>query len=358
MIGYMLLALTSLFYAGLVALNISKPSTTGSNAMGYGLGMAFLGMGLAISSLLLTLNIGGKGGFNWVANQAPNRTLLVGLGWLTMVIASFACALFKWEWHEGEFPQYLRWLSLQNAFIWMPLLMLIPYFFLLDAESKMGVSAHVYKWPLLAGFIVASVVCSGLLFGWVKASARKQAATIERRLNEGDQLKKEHLDFIESQKPEDSILNILALTGRFHDDEVRTAAIAKVKSHPDWEAQLLTLLENKYYHTEVYTFIGGNKVEHPELFLKPLNHSILRLATEVQNRIKGSNDLQERHFDHFSINRLLRAIDEQFSGKGMDFRPAVVQLQVALRTTPPERFKNVRFTVTPTVDNWLKKHSK
>jgi hypothetical protein len=110
------------------------------------------------------------------------------------------------------------------------------------------------------------------------------------------------------------------------------------------------------YHTETYTFLDGNKVEHPEKFLDPLNHSILRLAVEVRKDIKEANNLQDWYFDHFGIERLLRAIDEQFADKGLDFRPAVVQLQQALQTPPPERFKNVRFAITPIVNEWLKKH--
>ncbi|MEZ4901255.1 MAG: hypothetical protein R2822_05575 [Spirosomataceae bacterium] len=358
MLGYVLLALTFLFYIGLVALHLSEPSTGGDNAMGYGLGLAFVGLGLAISSLLVTIHIAGKGGFDWIPNQVFNRTLLVGLGWLMLIVASFACAVFRWEWHEDDFPQYLRWVSLQNAFVWLPLLMIVPYFFLLDSVSKMGVSAPVYQWPLMVGFTISSIICGGLLWGWAKTSAKEQAATVERQLNKDEQLRKQHLDFIASQQPTDPIVNILALTGRFHDDEVRNAAVAKVKSHPDWEAQLLQLLENDYYDTEVYTFMDGNKVEHPELFLQPLNRSILRLATKVRNHIKDSNDLQEWHFESYNIERLLRAIDGQFAEKSMDFLPAVVQLQTALKTTPPERFKGIRFVVTPIVDRWVKSHQK
>ena len=79
----------------------------GENAMGYGLGLGFFGLSFAVSSLILTLCVGWKGGFNWVS-ESGTRYLIVGLGWLCMTVATFACAAFKWEWH-GEFPQFLRW---------------------------------------------------------------------------------------------------------------------------------------------------------------------------------------------------------------------------------------------------------
>jgi hypothetical protein len=43
---------------------------------------------------------------------------------------------------------------------------------------------------------------------------------------------------------------------------------------------------------------------------------------------------------------------------GVDFYPAVVKLQQALKTLPPEQFKNVRFTATDAVTEWPKKRRK
>jgi hypothetical protein len=60
----------------------------------------------------------------------------------------------------------------------------------------------------------------------------------------------------------------------------------------------------------------------------------------------------------FNIDRLLRAMDEQFSNQGVDYYPNVTKLKQALQTTPPERFKGVHFTATDVVENWLKKHKK
>ena len=126
--GYFFFFITFLFYAGLVSLTLKKPITSGEYAMGYGLALAFLGLGFTISSLILTLNIAGKGGFHWVLDAGAKRNLLIGFGWLSIAIATFFSTAFKWDWLEGEFPQFLRWLSLHHAAIWLPLLMLIPYF--------------------------------------------------------------------------------------------------------------------------------------------------------------------------------------------------------------------------------------
>ncbi len=355
MLGYFFYVLTFLIVIGFTFFSASKPTLIGENAMGYGLGLAFFGLAFTISSLILTLIVGWKGGFNWVSDQSFNRNILVGLGWLCVAIATFACAAFKWEWH-GEFPQFLRWLAKSNGQTWIPLLMLIPYFSLLNDEIRASLSPQVYKIPLIIAFGLTAFMALGILFGWLRDSAKQQTARMEESKERYDNRQVEHLDFINKQKPTDPILNLLSLSGRFTPQEVRSAAVAKIKSHPDWEAELIKVLEDDYYYSNAYSFIDGNAVEHPELFLKPLNNSILHMATEIQESITDSNNLQDWHFEHLGIERLFRAIDEQFLNKGMDFRPAAMKLQEALKTTPPERFKNVRFKETLLVKDWLKRH--
>jgi hypothetical protein len=355
MLGYFFFGLTCLIVIGFTIFSASKPSLIGENAMGYGLGLAFFGLAFMISSLILTLCVGWKNGFDWVSDESFNRNLIVGLGWLCMAVATFACAAFKWEWH-GEFPQFLRWLAKSNGQTWIPLLMLVPYFFLLNEQTRANVSPQVYKIPLIIAFGLTVFMALGILFGWLRDSAKQQTEHIQQRSEDEKNRHDQYLKKIAEHKPSDPIVFLMALTGRFHDADVRSAAVAKVKEKPDWEDKLIELLDNPTYYSEAYTFLDGNKVEHPEKFLKSLNNSILLMADEIQKSITDSNNLQDWHFEHLGIERLFRAIDEQFSNKGMDFRPAVVKLHEALNTTPPERFKNVRFKVTPIVKNWLKTH--
>jgi hypothetical protein len=356
MLGYFFYGLTLLIVIGFTIFSASKPSLSGENGMGYGLGLAFFGLAFAISSLILTLYVGWKNGFDWVSNQNFNRNVLVGLGWACMAAAVFACGVFKWEWHEGDFPKFLDWFAKSNGQTWIPLLMLIPYFFLLNTETRASVSPNMYKIPLIIGFVLTIIISAALLFGWLRISAKQQAATLESRNEREISIRNDHLQTIANHKTEDNIIYLMALTGRFHDADIRAAAVAKVKEKPDWEDKLIELLNDKSYYAHAYTFIDGNAVEHPELFLKPLNNSILHMASEIQESITDSNNLQDWHFEHLGIERLFRAIDEQFLNKGMDFRPAMLKLQEALNTTPPERFKNVRFKETLLVKDWLKRH--
>jgi hypothetical protein len=355
MFGNILLVLIALSLIGLLSIT-SSPMPGGDRGMGYGLALFFCGLCFIVLTGLLAWSLHANNGFDWIPVSGGQRNGLVFVGWLAFAMATAASALFKTEWHEGEFPQFLRWLSQAQAAFWLPLLILIPAAFLLNASRVPGQTPDWVKIPMMTGFTLSILMGAGLFFGWMRANALQNAAKLEYAKNRDDEWHNKHLAKIAEHQPTDPLVNILALTGRFHDADVRDSAVAKLKSHPDWEAELIRLLNETEWDTQVYSFIDGNKVDHPELFVEPINRSIRRVAGEIKKRITDANDLQDWHFEHFSIERLLRAIDEQFLVPGADFRPAVQELRNALDTPKPERFKKVKFTLTPVVDAWLRKH--
>ena len=355
MLGNILLVIIVLCLFGLLSLTAS-PIPSGDRGMGASILLLLCGVSFLVFTGLLTWNLGHTNRFDWVSSPGIQRNGILLIGWLAFGAATVASALFKIEWHQGEFPQFLRWLSQAHAALWLPFLMLVPAFILLNFERQAGYAPGYIKTPMMTGFMLSILMGLGLLFGYIRAKKQQQAANIEYEKSRDDQQHENHMTWIAEQKPTDPIVNILSLTGRYHDSDVRDSAVAKVLSHPDWEAQLIYLLSETEFDTEAYQFIDGNQVEHPELFVEPINVSIRRIAGEIKNRIKDANDLQDRHFDHFGLDRLFRAIDEQFTLPGANFAPAVKELQKALNTPRPEQFKDVEFNVTPIVDDWLEKH--
>lgn len=108
----------------------------------------------------------------------------------------------------------------------------------------------------------------------------------------------------------------------------------------------------------MYYFLDGNRVEHPEQFAAPLSQSIVWLSAAIKADIKNSNNLQNWTFDSYKIDRLLGAIDDQFMNQRVDFYPYMVSLKQALITGLPDRFKDIHFTATDGVDEWMRKHKK
>ena len=85
MFSNVLFVLTIFNYIGLAILNIQKTNATGERLMGSG----FIGLGLiaayVLFSLLLTISITSKGGFNWLSSATLSRNFLVGILWFCMI---------------------------------------------------------------------------------------------------------------------------------------------------------------------------------------------------------------------------------------------------------------------------------
>jgi hypothetical protein len=356
--SYALFLLTVLSCIGLAFLTASQPSLSGDNAMGYGLGLVFFGLAFAVTSLVLTLFMLAKGNFQWVAADRGARVVIVLLCWIFVVLTTFFCAAFKWEWHNQDhaYPEFLRWLAVGHGQIWIPLVWFTACFLSLGTDVKMGMSFQ--KISFYASMFMGGIYTAGLIVGYLRESANAFAVEAADRQQQEDHWHREIMASIEAHQPTDPIVGLLTQTSQVRPADTREAALAKVKTHPHWEAEILALLSNKNTYREVYYFLDGNAVTQPDHFARPLNESILWLAATIKNDIKDSNNLQDWSFDMYQIENLLRAIDQQFLNRGVDFVPNIVQLQQALTTTPPERFKGVRFNITHVVDAWLKKRTK
>jgi hypothetical protein len=359
MLAYIFAVLTTLFFIGLTLFTASKPSLVGENAMGYGLGLFFLGAGFVLTSLVLTITLNVRGGFDWVAQGGSTRTPLVFFAWLVVALTTFFCALFKWEWHSDTlYPAFLHGLAVRHGQFWIPLFWLIPCLLSLHSAGPSLIPLTALKGSFWVGMGLSAVFSGGLLVGYFRESARSAEVEMAQRAEQEDRLHRESLETIAAQKVDDPIVTLLGYSSRYQPDDVKQAALAKIKVHPNWEAELIALLQSEWRYKEVYYFLDGNAVEHPEQFVGPLNQSISQLSASIRADIKDSNNLQHWSFDMYGIDQLLRALDGQFLNRSVDFYPSIVKLQQALNTPKPERFKDVRFSITGSVDQWLAAHKK
>ncbi|GAB3999931.1 hypothetical protein GCM10028807_51560 [Spirosoma daeguense] len=357
--GYILFGIVTLCYVGLAMLTASKPNLTGDSAMGYGLGLAFFGLAFTLSSLALTIVANLNGGFASVSSEPSTRTMFVMVVWLLVALSTFFCAVFKWEWHgDSTYPQFLRWMAVYQGQIWAPLPWLMVCLLALNPgwqASLPGNSLKILFWISLA---INGLYSGGLLVGYFRDAARTAEVKMAARTEDEKRWHQIRLDEIAAHKPSDSILGLLKYSSPYQDSDVRQAALIKIKSHPDWEAQLLTLLQNKYYCQEVYYFLNGNAVDHPDQFIQPLQQSITTLSERIRAEIIDSNNLQSWSFDSYGIEHLLDAIDGQFKQQRNDLYPSVLKLKKALVTKRPERFKDVYFAASDVVERWLKTNHK
>ncbi|CAN5467295.1 hypothetical protein BH09BAC4_BH09BAC4_49880 [soil metagenome] len=358
-LAYIVFVITVLFFIGLALLTVSEPSRGGDSAMGNGWGVIYVSLGFAVSSLLLLLIVRSTGGYNWVAQKAGTRTLLLLVFWLSMSITTLFGAILKLESHkEATSPLFIQVLAGGQLQLWIPLLWLIVCLLSLNPGWLSTVSLQWFKLPFWVGFSMSTLFTAGLVVVYIHDSIQRTTAQAATHINDETRWHQARLDQVAAHKPEDSILGFLAFTTRYQADDVRQAALTKIKAYPDWEALLLDLLANKYYYQEVYSFLGSNQVAHPEAFIQPLNQSIELLSDDILAEIKGGYNLQNWSFNSYGIDNLLHAVDEQFSGQIAAFYPNVLKVKQALNTPLPyaERDKDVRFEAIGVVDTWLKTH--
>ncbi|MCH6199028.1 hypothetical protein MMU07_05545 [Aquiflexum sp. LQ15W] len=349
--------LTLVFYLCLLYLNYPKPNMVGDHAMGYGLGLALSGLGIFLGSIGLFFYLSKLGVFGMLTTDPFWKNFLAVILCAAFVFAVFFSAALKWD-NITEAVSFSPWLANMNSLIWFPLLIFIPSFLVHFLGKEPSFTPVRIFFPI--GFMFSLVFTIGLLMDWLVYQSKQQKEMISQILTQDKEQHETYMSEIEGLDSTQSILGILPLTGKYHDAEVREAAVAKIKSRPHWESELIGILVSEYNYHYAYDFLDGNNVDHPRLFIEPVRLSILQMATATDIRaiIPNADNLQEWAFDHFGIERLLRVVDGQLAGQGMDFYPAILEVRKALDTTPPEQYKGIKYSVIPTLDNWIKKNAR
>jgi hypothetical protein len=346
MLGNILLVLTALLLIGLLSSTTSS-SPGGDAGVGRAYAIFFCFTGFALSSGLLTFNLVWNNCFDWVQIPGSLRNLLVFGGWIAFVTAMLLCQRLLMGGYGDGTPQFISWLSKAKAGYWLPLLMLVPAFMLLNFERQSGHIPDFVKIPMMVGFLLSVLMCMGYLFGLLRSAVQLRAAKIEDEKNEPARQREEDLELITMQTVRDPITIVLPLTGRTQDSTVRAAAVAKIIARPDWEAELIVLLGNWAWDTKVFAFIDGNQVEHPALFIEPINRTILRFADELKDHLRRDVD----------IELICRVLEEHFKANSAIFRPSMLQLQKTLEVRAASNHKeeaNKKYRMA--IKNWLDSH--
>lgn len=358
MFGNLLFGLTLLTYIALSVFNIQKLNVPGERLVGasmiaFGLIAAYI-----VFSLFLTIAIASRGGFNWISTSASSRNIVIGILWFGMVAGVVFCSMLTTEYQNDQTTGIWRLISLPVYFggLWLPLLMLIPYAILLNSGWRESLSPMIYKIPLWVGCI------TGILIMMTPKIVTTFGITIPRKQIDNNQVEADIKSTIDSQS---SISDLLEYT-QYEDDRYRIAAWAKIKSDPNWESELIKLLEHDdeyghHYFRFVYIFLDKNKVDHPDRFIAPINTSIATITAEVQ-RVLEKSFLYSPDLSVLNIDIMCRVLDDQFKESSSVFRPNMLKLQEALDKPPLEKpdsdgdFTALRNNYRAAVKKWLEEH--
>ncbi|MCA9190739.1 MAG: hypothetical protein KDB03_03215 [Planctomycetales bacterium] len=333
----------------------NTPMPRGDRSVGYSFLLILLCLLFVICSGLLAVTLAWHKRFGGPHSNIVWQNTAIASGWLALSLATLAGVAFLVEWHAGDFPVTLRWLSQTQVFVWLPALFLFPVFWQVNFGRPDQSLPPLMRLLTGAGFLISIGMCCMLLWGWWHMTVQRHSEMANRIFERNEKRFNENLQFIAEQPDDGPLVNLLSLAGKFQEREVRDAAVAKIKTNPDWEQELIQLLTNSSFQSEVYDFMDGNLVDHPNDFVGPMKTSLKRTAEAIQLEISNSSHLQPWSMEHFGIERCLRAIDQQFVHlPKAEFREEVQAIQRALQRS--DTAKVPRFSTLIAVDTWLQVH--
>lgn len=351
-IGNIFLTFSTLIYIILLSAVYGKePTRSGDAAAGYPMAVMLFTLAFFVSITIATICVAYKDGFDWVSAASSTRNWLVTLGLVGAVFTFGMTAMFKYE--PGGVPVLVR---LMSAFVpaFVPLVMIVGGFILVNPGLRAAVPANVYQWPLIAVFGLGALGASLGLYMWISISSENAQRRLDSIQADQDRYHQNYLNEIDTCDVQRNMLHILVFTDANHDQDVRERAIAKVKTNPEWQQELVRLLENKGA-IEAFNFLASNDVDDKAMFLEPVNTGILSIADWIRRRIREASHDSHFYPDLFSweVDRCLRTV-ARLEGLGYDYRPAVRELRAAL--DEKTSLNKGRLNCVFTLDEWIKKH--
>lgn len=346
-LGNIFLALATLMYALILSAAYGKtPASSGDAAGGYAMGTILFNLVLTGLLIAVAVSIAWKGGFDWI--KGP-RYLLVGVGLLaTMIVAALSMAVkFEPAMHQPFAVRYLTGIA-PGLF---PLVLLAAGAVLLNEPLRAAVPPAFYQIPLAIVTGISVLACAVGVVEWMGHAQKNAVARIEEMQSDQERYRQMHLAEIEANDPMVNMARILVFTDKNHHETVREKALAKVKSNPDWQAELVRMLEGDASQ-EAFTFLASNAVDDKALFAEPVNKGIRSTADWIRQSIRRSS--HEAHFHEgqfaWNVERMLATADT-FQGLGVDYLPAVREVRAAL--DEPNAHKKIRFSCISTIERWI-----
>lgn len=353
LLGNALMVVATLIFLGLASLLLGKaPAASGDSLMGYAWGMIMLNIAFAICISLVYIVVGMKGGFDWIGSSSTSRFWTVTLLLLSAVITTALTGLFKYE--HGPVPGLLRVYS-SFAPLVIPVILIGVAMILLNDSLRISVSPSLIKWPLYVVAILGVTGSGSAVWGFIAQSMKNQNARMEAEANFQDENHLRILGEIDSCNVMTSMVSILVFTGDNQPQEIMQKALAKVKTNPDWQQELIRLMGTDWA-PEVFQFLASNPVDDPALFAQPLKEAIQIQARLIRESIQRSSHPSHFYAGRFGweIERVIRTVDK-FQGNGTDYLPDMKALRGAL--DEPTDIEKVDFKCTALLDKWIKDHS-
>jgi len=347
-VGNILIGVATLIYFGMLVLTYSSHPDSGQYGVGLGWMLILGNFGFVLCLTIVTGIIGSKGGFSWIASDGGLRFVLVLVGFIVIILGN-VLPLFG----EGlrDLPPFvIRILNFAPAVL--PLLLLASVAILLNDGWRSALPNLAYKLPLTIA-LAFGIFAIGLL---LMQSARNSAERMQAESDSEKQIHQNYHDNIDSCDVMKEIVDILGYTDANHYPDVREHALAKIKSRPDWQEELVKHIKTDRA-PKVFTFLASNEVDDKAMFMEAVREGLLVQAKLIRKGIREAAYSSQLTSDEFfwQVQRALRTADK-FAGMGTGYRPAVEEMRRAL--DEPSNIKKPKFRCTALLDDWLKNMGK
>lgn len=325
-----LLILTTLAYIAVFIFVLQPIKATGERLVGWGFIALVLIIAYIISSLLLTISVTSKGGFNWMTGSATSRNIKVAFLWLGLVAAVVISLVARTEFPKGHITSGMpAVLSYPFYFggLWMPLLMLVPYAFFLNPSLNNSLSPAVYKACLYTGCAIGYLLL--IASGFISSSGILK----NYKSKEDIKLSLQGIEY------ETSLTALLVLTGDDENEQVKAAALKKISERKNLEADLIAILEteNPWFFNWVYEYLSTNQLKNPQQFIEPVRKSIPLLASTLYYEVLKNPWKGEGTYHLLNAEPLFTLLDKKFSSSKDAFKPEIIKLREIISAKPAKR---------------------
>ena len=345
--GNIALLLAFIGYVSLASM-AGKPVPGGDYGVGHAFALLFAYAAVAIGISITTALIFWKGDFGWITAKSSVRNALVISGLIAVLVFSFFAAMIS----GGGAPWIMRILG-KSVVVWALPPLLLAEVVLVNSSLQTLVPAVLWQWALKSTVLLSAVSCFFIIGEWLVNIPISAVQHAKMRDAEETQRHQEFLDQIAKTNAQTELVMILVFTTKYHDPEVRNAALAKIKSNPEWQQYLVSRLQTPWAG-EVFSFLADNEVDNKALFPKAIEAGVLEMAKKFKESMLGTHTFYDGQF-YSETEDVLETI-AKFEGLGVDYAPAVRKLRKSLDTPlkPYQHGANLR--CIPVLDKWLKKH--
>jgi len=333
-----------IFFLMVVELHLKPAPRGGDYAVGHAWAVIILNLVFFACVALAATAISSRGGFQWVASGSGARFWLVTLGVIAVALASGMSTL-----GAGEGPSFLKPVARVLAFA-IPLATIAAGFLLANDKLEGGVPAPMARWLALSAFWPSAALFALFVCTMMFQSARNSYATITYNRERLDDFEQGILANIDSCDINTDLVFMLVHTDVNRNPIIRERALAKIKTHPDWQGEMVRRLDSGWAE-QVFTFLASNEVEDKTLFPEAVRLGVLRQAEIARKAFKESREMYDGQYG-WEVERVLRTV-EKFEGMGVDYLPAVRELRAAF--DQPSSFDRTNKKPAVFIDKWLKK---